>query len=139
MCKDVGPGSFFPQNEPQTTHDTPQAFINQQLRIEVPFSRQPEPHTAKVLSKNDPVIFEMKCTDKRCRDKKPEAVASGKIVRGSGLWIPVQVEKQLCRAMVDTCASRSLMRLRIASEMENPILPYYHNIFGPIGNVIPVH
>ena len=85
MCKDVGPGGFLPQNEPQTPHDPPQAFITEQPRLEVPIIRESEPQTAKILSKNDPVIFEVKCTDKRCRNKESEAVASGKIVRGSGM------------------------------------------------------
>ena len=29
VCKDVGPGGFLPQNEPQTSHHPPQAFINE--------------------------------------------------------------------------------------------------------------
>ena len=85
MCKDVSLGGFFPQNEPQTPTDPPQAFINEQPRIEVPFTRGWEPQTPKILSKNDPVNFEAKCTDKRRRDKVSEAVASGEIARGSGL------------------------------------------------------
>ena len=43
-----------------------------------------EPQSAKILRKNDPFIFEIKCTDKRCRDKESEAVASGEIVKGTG-------------------------------------------------------
>ena len=97
-----------------------------------------EPQTAKILSKSDPVIFEVKCTDKRCRDKESEAVASGEIARGTGMWVPVQVENQLCWAIVDTGASRSSMSRSLASEIGNPILPYDHNLFGPIGNVIPI-
>ena len=54
------------------------------------------------------------------------------------MWVPVQVENQLCWAIVDTGASRSLMSRRLASEIGNPILPYDHNLFGPIGNVIPI-
>ena len=79
MCKDVGPGGFLPPNEPETPRDPPQAFINEHPRIEVPLTRGLEPQTAKILSKNDPVFFEVKCTDKRCRDKESEAVASGEI------------------------------------------------------------
>ena len=97
-----------------------------------------EPQTAKILRKNDPVIFEVKCTDKRCRDKESEAVASGEIVRGSGMWVPAQVENQLCWAILDTGASRSLMSRSLTSEIGNPILPYNCNLFGPIGNVIPI-
>ena len=138
MCKDVGPGGFRPQNEPQTAHEPPQAFINEQPRIKVPLTRESDPQTPKILSKNDPVIFEVKCTDKRCRDKESEAVASGEIARGSGMWVPVQVENQPCWAIVDTGASRSLMSRSLASEIGNPILPYDHNLFGPIGNVIPI-
>ena len=26
MCKDLGPGGLLPPNEPQTSHDPPQAF-----------------------------------------------------------------------------------------------------------------
>ena len=70
MCKDVGPGGFVPPNEPETPLDPPQTFINAQPRLEVPLNRESEPQTAKILSKNDPVIFEVKCTDKRCRDKE---------------------------------------------------------------------
>ena len=92
VCKDVGPGGFFPQTEPQTPHDSPQAFKIEKLWIVVPFTRGPEPQTSKIMSENDPVIFEVKCTDKRCRDKESEAVASGEIVRDSGMWVPVQVE-----------------------------------------------
>ena len=88
------------------------------------------------MSRKDPFIFEVKCTDKRCRDKETEAVASGEIVRGSGMWVPVQVENQLCWAIVDTGASRRLMSRSLASEIGNHILPYDHNLFGPIGNVI---
>ena len=138
MSKDLGPGGFLPQNDPQTSYDPPQAFINQHLRIEVPLTRESEPQTAKNLSKIDPLIFEKKCTDKRCRDKESEAVASGEIVRGSGMWVPVQRKNQPCWAIVDTGASRSLMSRSLASEIGNPILPYDHNLFGPIGNVIPV-
>ena len=83
MCKDIRPGGFLPQNEPQTSDDPPQAFINEHPRIEVPLIRELEPQTAKILSKSDPVIFEVKCTDKRCRDKESEAVASGEIARGT--------------------------------------------------------
>ena len=137
MCKDLGPGGLLPQNEPQTSHDPPQAFINEQLRIDVPLTRESEPQTPKILSKNDPVIFEVKCTDKRCRDKESEAVASGEIARGSGMWVPVQFENQPCWAIVDISASRSLMSRSLASEIANPILPYDHNLFGPIGNVVP--
>ena len=90
------------------------------------------------MSKDDPVIFGVKCTDKRCRDKESEAVASGEIVRGNGMWVLVQVENQLCWAIVDTGASRSLMSRSLASEIGNPILTYDHNLFGPIGNVIPI-
>ena len=90
------------------------------------------------MSKIDPVIFEVKCTDKRCRDKESEAVASGEIARGSGMWVPVQVENQPCWAIVDTGAKRSLMSRSLASEIGNPILPYDHKLFGPIGNVIPI-
>ena len=78
------------------------------------------------------------CTDKRSRDKESEAVASGEIVRGSGMWVPVRVENQLGWAIVDTGASRSLMSRSLASEIRNPILPYDHKLFGPIGNVIPI-
>ena len=138
MCKDLGAGGFLPQNEPQTSHDPAKPFINEHPRIEVPLTCESEPQTAKVLSKNDPVIFEVKCTDRRCRDKKSEAVASGELVRGSGIWLPVQVENQLCWAIVDTGASRSLMSGSLASEIGNPILPHDHNLFGPIGNVIPI-
>ena len=92
MCKDACPGGFVPQNEPKMPHDSPQTFINEHPRIEVPLIRELETQTAKILSKNDPVSFEVKCTDKRCRDKESEAVASGEIVRGSGMWVPVQVE-----------------------------------------------
>ena len=138
MCKDVGPGGFVPPNELETSHDPPQTFINEHPRIEVPLTRESEPQTAKILSKNDPVIFEVKCTDKRCRDKESEAVPSGEIVNGSGMWVPVQVENQLCWAIVDTGASRSLMSRSLASEIGNPILPYDDNLFGPIGNVIPI-
>ena len=74
MCKDVGPGGFFPQNEPETPHDPPQKSISEQPRLEVPLTRESEPQTEKILSKNDP-FFEVKCTDKRCRDKESEAVA----------------------------------------------------------------
>ena len=80
----------------------------------------------------------MKCTDKRCRDKESEAVASGEIARGSGMWVPVQVENQPCWAIVDTGAKRSLMSRSLASEIGNPILPYDHKLFGPIVNVIPI-
>ena len=38
MCKDVGPVGFFPQNEPQTPHDPPQARIIKHPQIEVPFT-----------------------------------------------------------------------------------------------------
>ena len=138
MCKDVSPGGFFPQIEPQTPNDHPEAFINEQTRIDVRFTRGPEPQTTKVLSKNDPVIFEVKCTDKKCRDNESEAVASGEILRCSGTWVPVQVENQLCWAIVDTGARRSLMSHSFASEIGNPILPYDHNLFGPIRNVIPI-
>ena len=138
MCKDVGPGGFLPQNEPQTSHDPAQAFTNDHPRIDVPLTRESEPQTAKILRKNDPVFFEVKCTDKRCRDKESEAVASGEIARGSGMWVPVQVENQPCWAIVDTGASRSLMSRNLATEIGNPILPYDHNLFGPIGNVIPI-
>ena len=138
MCKDVGPGGFVPPDESETPHDPPQAFINEPPRIEVPLTRESEPQTARVLSKNDPVIFEVKCTNKRCRDKESEAVASGEIVRDSGMWVPVQVENQPCWAIVDTGASGSLMSRSLASEIGNPILPYDHNLFGPIGNVIPI-
>ena len=65
-------------------------------------------------------------------------MASGEIVRGSGMWVPVQVKNQLCWAIVDTGASRSLMSRSLASEIGNPILPYDHNLLGPIGNVIPI-
>ena len=138
MCKDVGPGSFVPPNEPETPHDPPLTFVSAQPRLEVPLTRESEPQTRKMLSKNDPVIFEVKCTDKRCRDKESEAVASGEIVKGSGMWVPVQVENQLCWAIVDTGASRSLMSRSLASEIGNPILPYDHNLFGPKRNVIPI-
>ena len=138
MCKDLGPGGFLPQNEPQTSHDPPQAFINEHPRIEGPLTCGSEPQTAKILSKSDPVIFEVKYTDKRCRDKESEAVASGEIARGSGMWVLVQVENPPCWAIVDTGASRSLMSRSLASEIGNPILPYDHNLFGPIGNVIPI-
>ena len=138
MCKDVGPGGFVPPNESKTPHDPPQAFINEHPRIEVPLTRESEPQTAKILSKNDPVIFEVKCTDKRCRDKELEAVASGEIARGSGMWVPVQLENQPCWAIVDTGASRSLMSRSLASEIGNPILPYDHDLYGPIGNAIPI-
>ena len=138
MCEDFGPGGFLPQNEPQTSHDPPQAFTNEHPRIEVPLTRESEPQTAKILRKSDPVIFEVKCTDKRCRDKESEAVASGEIARGSGMWVPVQVQNQPCWAIVDTGASRSLMSRSLASEIGNPILPYDHKLFGPIGNVIPI-
>ena len=138
MCKDVGPGSFFPQNEPKTPHDPPQTFISEQPQLEVLFTCGLEPQTAKILSKNDPVVFKVKCTDKRCRDNKSEAVASGEIVRGRGIWVPVQVENQLCWAIVDTGATRSLMSRSLASEIGNPILPYDHHLFGPVGNVIPI-
>ena len=138
MSKDVVPGGFFPQSEPQTPHDPPQAFVNRHPRLEVPITRESEPQTAKILSKTDPVIFEVKFTDKRCRDKESEAVASGEIVRGSAMWVPVQVENQLCWVIVDTGASRNLMSRSFASEVGNPILPYDHNLFGPIGNVIPI-
>ena len=138
MCKDVGPDGFVPLNESETSHDPPQAFINEHPRIEVPLTRESEPQTARVLSKSDPVIFEVKCTDKRCTDKESEAVASGEIARGSGMWVPVQVENQPCWAIVNTGASRSLMSRSLASEIGNPILPYDHNLFGPIGNVIPI-
>ena len=138
MCKDVGPGGFLPQNEPQTPHAPPQTFINEQPRIEIPLARESEPQTAKILSKNDPVIFEVKCTDKRWRSMESEAVASGEIARASGMWVPVQVENQPCWAIVDTGASRSLMSRSLASEVGNPILPYDHKLFGPIGNVIPI-
>ena len=94
MCRDVCPGGFLPQNEPQTPRDPAQAFINEHPRIEAPFTRGPEPRTTKILSKNDPVIFEVKCTEKRCRDKESEVVAFGEIVRGSGMWVPVQVENK---------------------------------------------
>ena len=138
MCKDLGPGGFLPQNEPQTSHDPPQAFINEHPRNEVPLTRESEPQTARVFSKSDPVVFEVKCTDERCRDKESEAVASGEIARGSGMWVPVQVENQPCWVIVDTGASRSLMSPSLASDIGNPILPYDHNLFGPIGNVIPI-
>ena len=138
MCKDVGPGGFLPQNEPQTSHDPPQAFINEQRRMDVHLTRESEPQTPKILSKNDPVIFEVKCTDKRCRDKESEAVASGEIARGSGMWVPVQVKNQPSWAIVETSASRSLMSRSLASEIGNPIQPYDHNLFGPIENVIPI-
>ena len=138
MCKDVGPGGFLPQNEPQTPQDPPQAFVDERPRIEAPLIRESEPQTAKILSKNDPVIFEVKCTDTRCRHKESEAVASGETARASGMWIAVQVENQLCWAIVDTGASRSLMSRNLASEIGNPILPYDHKLFGPIGNVIPI-
>ena len=88
MCKDLGPGGFLPQNEAQMSHDPPQAFINEHPRIEVPLTRESESQTAKVLSKNDPVILEVKFTDKRYRDKESEAVASGELVRGSRMWVP---------------------------------------------------
>ena len=138
MCKDVGPGGFLPEKESQTSLDPHQAFISEHPRIEVPLTRESEPQTAKILRKSDPVIFEVKCTDKRCRDKESEAVASGENARGSGMWVPVQVENQPCWAIVDTGASRSLMSRSLASEIRNPILPYDHNLFGPIGNVIPI-
>ena len=138
MCTDVGPGGFLSEKEPQTSLDPPQAFINEHPGIEVPLTRESEPQTAKILSKNDPVIFEVKCTDKRCKDKESEAVASGEIARGSGMWVPVQAENQPCWAIVDIDASRSLMSHSFASEVGNPILPYDHNLFGPIGNVIPI-
>ena len=138
MCKYLGPGGFLPQNEPQTSHVPPQTFINEHPRIEVTLTRESEPQTARVLSKNDPVIFEVKCTDKRCRDKESEAVASGENVTGSGIWVPVQVENQPCWAIVDTGASRSLMSRSLASEIGKPILPYDHNLFGPTRNVIPI-
>ena len=138
MCKDVGPGGFVPPNDTETPLDPPQTFISEQPRLEVPLTREAEPQPAKILSKNDPVIFEVKCTNKRCRDQESEAVASGEIVRGSGMWVPVQVENQLCWAIVDTGASRSLMTRSLAAEIGNPILPYDHNLFGPIGNVIPI-
>ena len=138
MCKDVCPGGFVPPNEPETPHDPLQAFINEQPRIEIPLARESQPQTSKILSKSDPVIFEVKCTDTRCRHKESEAVASGEIARGSGMWVPVQVENQLCWAIVDTGASRSLMSRSLASEIGNPILPYDHKLFGPIGNVIPI-
>ena len=54
------------------------------------------------------------------------------------MWVPVQVENQLRWVIVDTGASRSSMSRSIASEIGNPILPYDHNLFGPIGNVIPI-
>ena len=136
MCKDNGPGGFFPQNESQTPHDPPQAFINEKPRIEILFTCRPEPQTAKIFSKNDPVIFEVKCTDKRCGDNESEG--SGENVRGSGMWVPVQVENQVYWAIVDTGARRSLMSHNLASEIGNPIIPYDHNIFGPIKNVIPI-
>ena len=123
MCKDVGAGSFVPQNEKQTSLGPSQAFINEQPRFEVPFTRGPEPQTTKILSKNDPVIFEVKCTNKRCRNKESEAVASGKVVRGSGMWVPVQVDNQFCWAIGDTGASKNLMSRSLASEIGNPILP----------------
>ena len=138
MCKDLGNGGFLPQNEPQTSHDTPQAFITEHPRIEIPSTREREPQIARVLSKTDPVTFEVKCTDKRCRDKESEAVASGQIARGSGMWVPVQLENQPCWVIVDTGASRSLVSRSRALEIGNPILPYDHNLFGPIGNVIPI-
>ena len=46
------------------------------------------------------------------------------------------MENQLCWAIVDTGASR--MSRSLASEIGNSILPYDHNLFGPIGNVIPI-
>ena len=138
MCKDVGPGGFVPLNESETPHDPPQVFINEHPQIEGPLTRESEPQIARVLSKSDPVIFEVKCTDKRCRDKESEAVASGEIAGGSGMWVPVQAEKQPFWAIVDTGASRSLMSRSLASEIGNPILPYDHNLFGSIGNVIPI-
>ena len=137
-AKMLAPGGFLPQNESQTPHDSPQAFMSEQPRIEVTFTRGPEPQTATNLSKNDPFIFEVKCTDKRCRNKESEAVASGEIVTGSGMWVPVKVENQLCWAIVDAGASRSLLSRSFASEIGNPILPYDHKLFGPIGNVIPI-
>ena len=54
------------------------------------------------------------------------------------MWVPVRVRIQLCWAIVDTDASRSLMSRSLASEIGNTILPYDHNLFGPIGNVIPI-
>ena len=138
MCKDVGPGGFFPQNEPSSPHDPPQTFLNEQFRLEAPFAREHDLQTAKLLSKNDTVIFEVKCTDRRCRDKESETEASGEIARGSGMWVPVQVENQLYWPIVDTGDSRSLMSRSLASEIGNPILPYDHKLFGPIGNVIPI-
>ena len=138
MCKDVGPGGFVFQNESQTPDDPYLVFIKEQLRIEVPFARGLEPQTTKFLSKSDPVIFEIKCADKRCRDKEPEAVASGDIVTGSGIWVPVKVENQFCWMIVDTGASRSLINSTLAWEKGNPILPYDCNLFGPLGNVIPI-
>ena len=47
--------------------------------MEALFTRELELQTTKILNKNDPVIFEVKCNDKRCRDKESEAVASGEI------------------------------------------------------------
>ena len=137
MCKDLDPGGFLPQKEHQTSHDPLQAFINEHPQVEVPLTRESEPQTAEILSKKNPVIFEVKCTDKRCRDKESEAVASGKIMRGSGMWVPVQVKNQPCWAVLDAGASRTLMSRSLASEIGHPILPYDHNLFGPIGNVIP--
>ena len=138
MCKDVGPGGFFPPSEPQTLLDPPTTFVSEQPRPEVLLTCGSDPQTPKILSKTDPIIFEVKCNDKRCRDKESEAVASGETVRGSGMWIPVQVENQPFGAIVDTGASRSLMSRSLASEIGNPILPYDHNLFGSIGNVIPI-
>ena len=54
------------------------------------------------------------------------------------MWVPVQVENQPCWVIVDSGASRSLMSRSLASEIGNHILPYDHNLFGPIGNVIPI-
>ena len=43
MCKDVGPGGFLPQNEPQKPQDPPQAFVDERPRIEAPLIRESEP------------------------------------------------------------------------------------------------
>ena len=57
MCKDVGPGGFVPQHEPQTPQDPPQAFVDERPRIEAPLICESEPQTAKNFEQKRPRHF----------------------------------------------------------------------------------
>ena len=85
-----------------------------------------------ILRRNEPIDFVAKSTD------EPSVVATGVFRRSPGTLVNCEVDDLLCRAILDTGASTSLIGRHMASLFGKPVSPHPHFLLDPIGNVMPI-